>query len=416
MPKLYRRVCKPLRMQKWPVFSSIPGLQLTAIHAMSYRNRKQNIQLSCCVNKVLSYSNNVLGGAYMPVTIKEIARKTGLSIPTVGNVLGRAAFRYSAETRKRVLAAAAELGYKPNASARAMRNGRFGCAALVLNRSRQQTHSHIPPGLLDGLDDELARHDMHLTVSRLSDEELSTGEFLPKVLRESMADGMIVNYTHGIPQPMLDAIHAHHAPAVWLNAKLAEDCVYPDDFNASLLATRDLIARGHRRIAFLHLVSPEVYPGMNFQQAIPRMHYSVSDRLDGYLEALREAGLPPVVAHGDRFIPEEEQFAACRELLRSEQRPTACLVYAERDVSSLMCAAAELGLSIPKDLSLLLFAPSEPWVGGQRISVVQIPTAEMGCQAVRMLRKKIESPNDFSAPVAVPYGPLPRNTVATAAK
>src|SRR4029453_8124447 len=114
----------------------------------------------------------------MSVTIKEIARITGLSVPTVGNVLGRSAARYSAETRRRVLEAAQALGYRPNSPARAMRQGGFGCAALILSRSRQ--HSHIPPGLLDGLDDELLRHDMHLTITRLSDEELSHDEFVPK--------------------------------------------------------------------------------------------------------------------------------------------------------------------------------------------------------------------------------------------
>src|SRR5262245_28817077 len=202
----------------------------------------------------------------MSVTIKEIARRTGLSIPTVGNVLGRAANRYSAQTRQRVMKAAAELGYKPNASARAMRQGRFGCAALVLSRSKQQTHSHIPSGLLDGLDDELAQHDMHLTVSRLTDEELSTEAFLPKVLRESMADGMIVNYTHEIPPAMLNLIHAHHAPAVWLNAKLGEDCVFPDDHGAARATTKQLIELGHRRIALVHFIAPNVFAG-TFEQA-----------------------------------------------------------------------------------------------------------------------------------------------------
>src|SRR4051794_33407113 len=210
----------------------------------------------------------------MSVTIKEIARRTGLSIPTVGNVLGRSASRYSADTRRRVLEACQELGYKPNASARAMRQGRFGCAALVLSRNKQ-SHSHIPNGLLDGLDDALAQHDMHLTVSRLTDEELTRGDFLPKVLRESMADGMIVNYTHEIPQAMLDLIHAHHAPAVWLNAKLKEDCVYPDDFGAAKAATEHLLALGHRRIAFLHLIS-SIF-GESFAQAKSKFHYSVSD-------------------------------------------------------------------------------------------------------------------------------------------
>src|SRR3954453_960814 len=205
----------------------------------------------------------------MTITIKEIARRTGLSIPTVGNVLGRSANRYSAKTRERILQVAHELGYKPNASARAMRQGRFGCAALVLSRSKQQTHSHIPTGLLDGLDDALAQHDMHLTGARLTDEELSSDDFLPKVLRESMADGMIVNYTHEIPQAMLELIHAHHAPAVWLNAKMPHDCVYPDDRGAAQAATEVLIQRGHKRIAFLHFIPPDVFGG-TFGQAVPR--------------------------------------------------------------------------------------------------------------------------------------------------
>src|SRR5688572_22740219 len=96
--------------------------------------------------------NNVLNGRLaVPVTIREIAESTGLSIPTVGNVLGRAAHRYSQQTRERVLKAAADMGYVPNSSARAIRRGRFDCAALVLSRSKQQTHSYIPTGLLDGL-------------------------------------------------------------------------------------------------------------------------------------------------------------------------------------------------------------------------------------------------------------------------
>src|SRR3954471_13447507 len=251
----------------------------------------------------------------MSVTIKEIARQTGLSVPTVGNVLGRAASRYSAETRKRVLEAAQAMGYKPNSSARAMRSGRIGCAALVLSRSHQSILSHIPVGLLDGLDDELAHHNMHLTVSRLTDEQLSRDDFLPKVLREYMADGMIVNYTHEIPPRMLELIHAHHTPAVWVNAKLAQDCVYPDDFTAAESTTARLIGLGHRRIALLHLMSPGIFGPIKFEEARPRFHYSVADRAEGYAGAMLRAGLKPRLAHDDRFVADDEQIGACRALL-----------------------------------------------------------------------------------------------------
>jgi DNA-binding LacI/PurR family transcriptional regulator len=346
------------------------------------------------------------------ITIREIAKHTGLSIPTVGNVLGRAAHRYSAETRKRVQQACEELGYRPNASARAMRQGRLGCAALVLSRSHQSVLSHIPIGLLDGLDDELARHNMHLTVSRLTDEQLSSAAFLPKVLREYMADGMIVNYTHEIPRPMLEVIRAHHTPAVWLNAKLTEDCVYPDDLGAAQRATQELIARGHQRIALLHLIEPHVFGGLDFEQARPRFHYSVADRTEGYTRAMRGAGLTPHVAHNDRFVPTSEHVAACRTLLSGRDRPTAVLLYSENDLPALLCAASELRLSIPRDLSVLEFFPVEPSIAGMRVSVVPIPTGEMGRRAAAMLLRKIEEPSKACAAEAVPYRGITTDTIA----
>jgi DNA-binding LacI/PurR family transcriptional regulator len=284
-----------------------------------------------------------------------------------------------------------------------MRQGRIGCAALVLSRSRQQVLSHIPVGLLDGLDDELAHHNMHLTVSRLTDEQLSRDDILPKVLREYMADGMIVNYTHQIPPRMLELIHAHHTPAVWVNAKLGEDCVYPDDIGAAESATARLISMGHRRIALLHLISPKVFGSYSFDQVRPRLHFSVGDRAEGYVRAMRAAGLPARVAHHDRFVPDEEQVDACRTLLSGPDRPTAVMLYSENDLSALLCAAAELRLSVPADLSVQVFYPVLPWVAGRQVSAVQIPTEEIGRRAVRMLLRKIELPDESCAPEAVPY-------------
>jgi DNA-binding LacI/PurR family transcriptional regulator len=347
------------------------------------------------------------------MTIKEIARHTGLSVPTIGNVLGRSGGRYSAATRAKVLKAARELGYRPNSSARAMRNGRTGCAALVLSRSHQQTHSYIPPGLLDGLDDELAQHNMHLAISRLTDEELSHESFLPKVLREYMADGMIVNYTHEIPPPMLDAIHAHHTPAVWLNAKLQADCVYPDDLAAAQRATRWLIELGHRRVALLHMISRYVFSGP-FDANRANMHYSVVDRAAGYAGAMTDAGLAPRVTYHDRFVEEHDQFEVCRALLSAPDRPTAVLVYSDLDVSALMAAAAALRLEVPRDLSVVMFYPTPLWIAGKLISPVRLPTAEMGRRAVGMLLRKIEATGTSCAPEPVPYDIEQGETIAPA--
>src|SRR5687768_16607026 len=339
----------------------------------------------------------------MSVTIKQIAERTGLSVPTVGNVLGSAAHRYSASTRSKVMQAVQELGYRPNASARAMRRGRFGCAALVLSRSHQQTHSHIPAGLLDGLDDELSLHDMHLTVSRLSDEELSSEEFIPKVLRQHTADGIIVNYTHEIPDEMLKLIHAHHAPAVWLNAKLNSDCVYPDDRAAATAVTDELLKLGHRRIALVHLIARLGAPG-TFADVWDRAHCSSGDRAAGDVDAMSRAGLPARVLSHERFIENADQIESCVALLSGPDRPTAVLAYSENEAHPLMCAARVLGLSLPRDLSVVMFAPNSLTVAGYEMSVAAVPTEEMGRRAVRMLIEKLEAPEQDCTPQRVPYG------------
>lgn len=337
----------------------------------------------------------------MSVTIKEIARKTGLSIPTVGNILGRSGSLYSADTRQRVLSAAAELGYKPNSSARAIRNGRFGCAALVLSRSR--VHSYIPPHLLDGLDDELSAHNMHLTVSRLSDEQLTASDFIPKVLREHFADGMIVLYTHEIPAPMLELIRSHRTPAVWVNAKLDGDCVYPDDVNAAKLATEELIKLGHRRIAFVHLITRGDLTGA-FEENRSRFHYSDADRANGYAAAMLDARLTPRVIFHDRFIAESDQLIVCRELLASADRPTAVLAYSEGEGEAAIGAALSLGLNVPRDLSVVVFAAGSSYFVGHHLSVVAIPTNEMGRRAVRMLLEKLKQPDVLCPPQSIKYG------------
>jgi LacI family transcriptional regulator len=344
------------------------------------------------------------------VTIKEIAQHTGLSIPTVGNILGRSGHRYNVATRARVLEAAKELGYRPNASARSMRNGTFGCAALILSRSRQQTSSHIPVGLLDGLDDELARHNMHLTVSRLTDEELSTEEFLPKVLREYTADGMIVNYTHQIPQPMLDVIRAYHAPAVWVNAKLAEDCVYPDDLGGARAATEALLRLGHRRIALVHMVARLGWEG-SAASIRPHMHYSALDRVAGFTEVMRAAGREPVVLAHERFIETSEQIDAMTALLSGPNRPTAVIGYSEIEANAIVCAARVLGLSLPRDLSVVVFAPKDLSVLGYEVTAAAVPTYEMGRRAVLMLLEKLKAPAVPRPPEALPYPPMSPTTL-----
>jgi LacI family transcriptional regulator len=341
----------------------------------------------------------------MSVTIKHIAERTGLSAPTVGGVLGRTPGRYSEKTRRLVMDAVRELGYRTNASARAMRNGRTGCVAFILSRSHLNRLSHIPAGLLDGLNDELALHSVHLSVSLLSDQQLSE-DFVPQVLSEYVADGMLVNYTHEMPPRMLDLIHAHHSPVVWLNTRVEADCVYPDDFGGAVSATKALIAQGHRRIALVHLIRPSLFPGLTIGDFRGRQHYSVGERIAGYSAAMGDAGLAPRVAYMDRTVPDQDMVPSCVALLSGPDRPSAVLLYSENEIVSVMLAAERLRISIPGDLKLLHFGPADLHIGGMHVPCVPVPTEQVGRQAVRMLLKKIESPLEACPPEVVAYDRL----------
>jgi len=197
-----------------------------------------------------------------------------------------------------------------------------------------------------------------------------------------------------------------------LNAKLAEDCVFPDDAGAAESATKQLIAMGHRRIAMVHLISSTVFGEVSFERARLRFHYSVADRAQGYAKALRSAGLVPRVTFHDRFVEGADQVAACRALLSGPDRPTAVLLYSELDLAALLCAAAQLKLSIPTDLSVVVFYPTDLRAAGLVVSSVSIPTREIGRRAVRKLLKKIDSPDEAFAPEAVLYGITKAQTVA----
>jgi DNA-binding LacI/PurR family transcriptional regulator len=79
------------------------------------------------------------------------------------------------------------------------------------------------------------------------------------------------------------------------------------------------------------------------------------------------------------------------------------LAYSEPEALSLVVAARSLGLEIPRDLSIVVFAPPWVWIGGYSMSVAAIPTQVMGRRAVQMLLRKLKEPDVLCAPEAIAY-------------
>ncbi|MCD4825725.1 MAG: LacI family transcriptional regulator [Phycisphaerae bacterium] len=332
----------------------------------------------------------------MRVTLKHIAKEAGVDVSTVSRVLNKKGreTRISPKRESQILEAARQLRYIPNSSARAVRTGRFDCAALLL--STHLACSYMPSFLLEGIHDELAKRDMHLTLAKLPDEKLSSEGYVPKILRSMMADGLLIDYTHQLPAQLEDIIKRRSIPAVWLNTKHEMDCVYPDNLEAGRRATQYLLKMGHRRIAYA-----DYFFGY---EDVAAAHYSAVDRCRGYEQAMRQAGLEPRTIRADagRVPAGLEEVEFTKRWMSEPNRPTAVIAYWMTIALPIRQAALEMGLSVPKNLSILTFASESSGNGvlldsGFNITAMVEPEQEMGRTAVQMLLEKIEKPSNALA-------------------
>jgi LacI family transcriptional regulator len=319
----------------------------------------------------------------MNITQQQLAERLGVSQMAVSFALNDKP-GVNAKTRRRILAAAADAGYRPHAGARATRHGRSGTIELILGL--HEAVSRIPVGLLEGLHDEMAEHGLRMLVGRVPDEKLTDQRFLPSILREVAADGLLINYTHWFPPQLTELIRLHRIPAIWLNAPLDQHCVRPDDVAAGRIATEHLLAAGCKKVA-LYVI------GHND-------HYSVEARRRGHEQGMDRAGLPPqFIMRGKRDYAQIRQDVASDDRLDltrqwlEEDKPDGVVAYSLAEASMIVIAAAQLGLRMPDDLQLCMIGDEVPTRFGFAITTVRLPWAEIGRQAIRALEHRIAEPD-----------------------
>jgi LacI family transcriptional regulator len=327
--------------------------------------------------------------------LTDIAKEAEVSVATVSRVLNGKAVdaRISEKRALQIREMARNLGYRPNAAARATRQGRFNAVALLVGR--RWSVGHLAPSLTATIEREVERRGLKLFLARLPDAKLSDERFMPRILRELSTDGLLVTYDEQVPQAMPRLIRRYAIPSVWLNCRIDADCVYPDERGAGRRAAEHLLSLGHRRIA---------YSDFPRSRGIPDdAHYSVFDRRAGVAEALRTSGLAPLP--GIQRQPGQGHdlhalFAAANRYLESPDRPTAVVAYASPEAQALAVAALRLGLRVPEDLSVVAFTRDRDYALDLPLTAMVIPESRMGELAVARLMGKIEQPAGDGPPRA----------------
>lgn len=300
-------------------------------------------------------------------TLATVAATAGTSVPTVSKVL-RGGTDVSEVTRHRVMQAAYELGYSKTRTAweTPVSPYRPGLVDLVVSNIEGTWANRVLAGVERATTD--IGSDVVITIAR------ADRDWVKRLLRRPSEGAVIVLVD---PTPVqLGILRAGGVPLVLIDPMSTP----PPDFasvgvtnwEGGRSAAEHLLALGHRRFGVI---------------GGARSHLYSKARIDGFRSAVSHAGgsIPTrFIAHGnwDRASGRAESF----ELLDSPERPTAMFACSDLMALGIYDAARELGLRIPRDLSVVGFddVPEAEWAS-PALTTVQQPIAEMGAAALRML-------------------------------
>jgi DNA-binding LacI/PurR family transcriptional regulator len=285
----------------------------------------------------------------MRVTLQTIADRLGVSRMTVSNAFSHPD-QLSTELRRRILATADELGYVgPDPVGRALARGSTGAVGVLLTDVLTEAFTdEVATRFLAAIVDELAPTGLALTLLTTGDRD----DIVPA--RDLALDGALV-YSCRVDSAARAWLIRRRLPLVYVDQDPAPGVpsVNVDDRGGARAAAEHIVQLGHRRIGVLNRAL-DGSSGLVTTPLTATHGHPQRERLRGWLDALQPASVDPVVVH----VPDNSDAAgreAARTLLLSPDPPTAVLCFSDVLAFGLVAVAAELGLSVPADLSVVGF-------------------------------------------------------------
>ncbi|MEX1141003.1 MAG: LacI family DNA-binding transcriptional regulator [Thermoleophilaceae bacterium] len=324
-----------------------------------------------------------MGGSTANATLKEVARLAGVHPGTASRALNAETRELvNDDTARRVLDAARTIGYSANPIARGLKTNRSHTIGTLIP---DLTNPLFPP-VVRGIQDRLEEAAYTPLIAN-TDNDPERERISVDALRARRVDGFLAA-TARSDGDILTELAGLGVPVVLINRQLrggALRSVAPDDRAGIHLAVAHLVELGHLRIAHL---------------AGPRSLSTGAARYDGFVEAMRDAGLEPdpdLILVGNAMT-EAEGRRLCAELLDGDVAPPTAIV-AANDLVALGCydVLDERGLRCPQDVSVVGFNDMrfadrfEP-----PLTTIRIPHYEMGVRAAELLLELLRDP---AAPV-----------------
>jgi LacI family transcriptional regulator len=311
------------------------------------------------------------------VTIKDVAARAGVSYQTVSRVINDKG-EVSPETRARIQATIEELGYRPDAIARSMVNGRTHTLACLAPNLTDYTFACI----IENAKAEAQKHGYFL-IATSTEQENEVSALCDDMLYSRRADGLMVlnPYADGRHR-YFEKLIARGVAVVYLGdhpRRAGISSVRLDNESGGYQATQHLITLGHKRIATI---------------IGPQNEDCVQGRITGYKRALKEASLrapTDLMVAGDWSA--SSGYQAMKQLLTSGLSFSALFAQNDRMAVGAMQAAREHGLRVPEQLGVVGFddMPLASYFDPP-LTTIRQDIVEHGRQAARLLINRVEKP------------------------
>ncbi len=281
----------------------------------------------------------------MSVTIKDVAKLSGVGIATVSRVLNNSGIT-SNETREKVMAAVRELNYVPNNSARVLKMGQSKTIALLVKSITNPFFQKM----IHTIEQKVSLRGYHLEMRNVNYSQSEMSMAIKEVQDRNLSGVILMGGSFGYTNEDFERLGV---PCVLLTVAAGEDVntdlyssIIIDDEAEGFKATEYLINLGHRRIGFL-------YSNSGNALTPNRLRYQ------GYQRALETHGIPfdkdMVSAINISESDYEFGFNMMRNLMMRHKDMTAVVAIADTMAIGAAKAVISSGLRIPEDISIIGF-------------------------------------------------------------
>ncbi|WP_183568253.1 LacI family DNA-binding transcriptional regulator [Mucilaginibacter sp. SP1R1] len=316
------------------------------------------------------------------LSIVDIANSLSISKTTVSFILnGRAREkRISDELVERVLKYVKEVGYKPNSLAKSLRTGKSNIIGLLVQDISNQFFATIARQI----EDRAYKNGYKIIYSSTDNDTQKTQELIA-MFRDRHVDGYIIVPPQGIEEDISSLIK-DGLPVVLFDRYLPNvetDYVIVDNLFSTYNATRYLVDKGYKNIAFISFNSPQT---------------QMVERLGGYKKAIAESSLKSLIKEID-FYPDEKLIIA----------PILTFLQEHTEVDAILCGNNQLGTCIlkvfrsldkkvPDDIALIAFDDYEVFeLSNPPVTAIAQPIDDIADQVITILLNKLNSTVEVDA-------------------